>query len=282
MLAGPSRFGGDENRRRPDGRRDGVGGAVSRGDVPLVFTTFVPARRERRVGDVLQRDVLRVLRAAGDGVRRDRPDVGFGGEEQEHQRERGGDGTDHVVARVLAQRRHLHRGVLRDRQPAQQPDPGGDAFLPAVLRAVQAEQRRDSASRNDCRAAMGGEQRGARHRRRVRPGSDGASHGARLDVSRRARRDVRPSAVAGPHFDPRRVEVRGVRQGRAGDVSYARPVRDIPAVHVQLAAIAVFADREQHPRRDGFLSPRDGPRDGSELARDDPADFNGVHVRRTA
>ena len=99
--------------------------------------------------------------------------------------------------RVCSSEHHHVRGcVLRDCQPALQPHPGGDALLPPVLRPVQAQQRGDSVAGDDRRAPVGREQRGARDRRRVRSGGERAAHGARLDVSRRARRDVRLVAVA--------------------------------------------------------------------------------------
>ena len=82
----------------------------------------------RRPGHVLQRDVLGVLHAARDGVRRHRPHVRARRQEQVHLRERGGHGPDHVVANLLAQLEHLGGGVLRDREPALQPDPSGTPF----------------------------------------------------------------------------------------------------------------------------------------------------------
>ena len=120
--------------------------------------------RLRRAGHVLQRDVLGVLHAARDGVRRHRPDVRARRQEQVHLRERGWHGPDHVVANLLAQLEHLGGGVLRDREPALQPDPLRHPVLPAVLRPVQAKQRGDSAEGHDGGAALGGDVVVARRR----------------------------------------------------------------------------------------------------------------------
>mmetsp|Transcript_10037 Transcript_10037/g.40541 ORF Transcript_10037/g.40541 Transcript_10037/m.40541 type:complete len:239 (+) Transcript_10037:1674-2390(+) len=88
--------------------------------------------------------------------------------------------------------------------------------------------------------------------------------------------------MAGQDADPRGDQVRGVRQGRAGDVPHARPVRHLPPVHVQPPPVSVFADGEQHPGRDRVLPADDGTGDGAELAHHDTTDADVVHVQRSA
>ena len=162
------------------------------------------------------------------------------------------------------------------------PIPAGDALLPPVLRPVQAQQRGDSVAGDDRRAPVGREQRGARDRRRVRSGGERAAHGEGEHVPGGARGDVRLAAMARSHAHSRRVQIRRVRAGRAGDVPHARSHGHLPAIHVQPPPVAVFADCQQLAGRDGVLPPDDWSRDGAQLAGDDPTHPDVVHLQRTA
>ena len=70
---------------------------------------------------------------------------------------------------------------------------------------------------------------------------------ARVSTFGWSTRDVRLAAMARSHAHSRRVQIRRVRAGRAGDVPHARSHGHLPAIHVQPPPVAVLQTANNSP-----------------------------------